>query len=89
MPNSENILPIEKNKLSPDHEIDATGLTCPLPLLKMKQALNAAKAGEIILVKATDPGSQRDFKAYIQMTKHQMTTEVIDNKEFVYIITKH
>ncbi|WP_444994168.1 sulfurtransferase TusA family protein [Aliikangiella sp. IMCC44359] len=88
MPNSENILPIEKNKLSPDHEVDATGLSCPLPLLKMKQVLNVAKVGEVILVKATDPGSQRDFKAYIQMTKHQMIAEVI-NKEFVYIITKH
>ena len=88
MPNSENILSTEKNKLLPDHEIDATGLTCPLPLLKMKQALNKASVGDIVLVRATDPASQRDFSAYIQMTNHQMEFKRVGN-EFVYTIIKH
>lgn len=67
--------------------IDVTGYRCPMPLLKMKQALNSVEIGDTILVKVSDPGSQRDFQAFIQMTPHQMVTEVDDNL-FLYWITK-
>lgn len=68
-------------------EVDATNISCPLPLLKMKQALNQAKFGETIYVKVTDPVSERDFKSYIQMTNHQLEMET-DGKLFKYWITK-
>ncbi|MFT5720330.1 MAG: tRNA 2-thiouridine synthesizing protein A [Motiliproteus sp.] len=44
--------------------VDARGLSCPLPLLKAKQALNRLQPGEVLQVLATDAGSVRDFKAF-------------------------
>ena len=52
--------------------LDVTGLRCPLPLLKAKKALTELKAGELLKVSATDPGSQRDFQAYMEHSNHSM-----------------
>lgn len=55
-----------------DHELDVTGLRCPMPLLKAKLALNALAAGQILKVRATDPGSERDFHSFVQQSRHQI-----------------
>jgi len=52
--------------------LDVTGLRCPLPLLKAKKALTELNAGEMLKVSATDPGSQRDFQAYMDHSSHTM-----------------
>lgn len=77
----------EKNLKSWDHEVDATNLRCPMPLLKMKQALNKAKVGEIILVKVTDSASLRDFTTFIEMTEHKLELKKEDHL-ILYWITK-
>ena len=51
-------------------EIDARGLSCPLPLLKAKQGLNGLNAGESLLVLATDGGSVRDFHSFVKLSEH-------------------
>jgi tRNA 2-thiouridine synthesizing protein A len=71
-----------------DYEIDATELNCPMPLLKMKQALNSANVGEVVMIKVTDSASQRDFNAFIEMTEHELEME-IQSGLFLYWITKH
>lgn len=45
-------------------ELDTSGLNCPLPLLKAKQALNKMQSGEQLTVIATDAGSWRDFEVF-------------------------
>src|SRR5687768_1203526 len=45
-----------------DAELDASGLNCPLPLLKAKLELNRLASGAVLKVTATDAGSQRDFR---------------------------
>lgn len=67
--------------------VDAVGMSCPLPLLKMKQALNKAKVDEVVHVKATDSGSKRDFSAYIKMTNHELVSKEVDGT-YLYWITK-
>ena len=42
-----------------DAELDASGLNCPLPLLKAKMELNRLGSGAVLKVVATDAGSQR------------------------------
>jgi tRNA 2-thiouridine synthesizing protein A len=39
-------------------ELDARGLTCPLPILKAKKALSDMQSGEVLKVLATDPQAQ-------------------------------
>lgn len=52
--------------------VDASGLSCPLPLLKAKQALNRLQPGEVLKVLATDAGSVRDFKAFTDQSGDQL-----------------
>jgi len=47
-----------------DIDLDLSGLTCPMPLLKTRQALNRMESGKVIKVTATDPASERDFQAF-------------------------
>lgn len=52
----------------PDSTLDATGLLCPLPVLKARRALKAVPAGGILEVLATDPGATKDFEHFCQTT---------------------
>ena len=44
----------------PDHRIDATGLRCPLPVLKLEAALRSLPPGARILLRTDDPISKID-----------------------------
>jgi tRNA 2-thiouridine synthesizing protein A len=48
----------------PQKKIDATGLSCPLPLLRTKKALASMEIGEILEILSSDPGSQKDIPKY-------------------------
>ncbi|HEY3697750.1 MAG TPA: sulfurtransferase TusA family protein [Spongiibacteraceae bacterium] len=69
-------------------ELDTCGLDCPLPLLKAKQALNAMNSGEQLRVRATDPGSQRDFRVFAEQSGHQLLESSADNGIFSYLLQK-
>ena len=51
-----------------DKTLDATGLNCPLPILKAKKALSELPKGGTLEVLATDPGSVADFDAFCKAT---------------------
>ena len=55
-----------------DQTLDATGLNCPLPILRTRKALNDVTAGGTLEVLATDPGSVADFRAFCRMTGHDL-----------------
>ena len=52
----------------PDSTLDATGLLCPLPVLKARRALKSVPAGGILEVLATDPGATKDVEHFCQTT---------------------
>lgn len=55
--------------------IDACGLSCPGPILKMRQAVEAAPAGAIIDISATDPGFPRDAEAWCRSTGNRFLSQ--------------
>lgn len=72
--------------------LDATGLTCPMPLLKAKKALNELTVGERLRVVATDPGSVRDFQVFAEQSGHLLlesrTEAGADGERFAYLLEK-
>jgi tRNA 2-thiouridine synthesizing protein A len=52
--------------------LDATGLLCPLPVLKARKALKGMAAGEVLEVLATDPGAVKDFVAFCRTTGYEL-----------------
>ena len=69
-----------------DRTLDASGLRCPMPLLKTKLELNAMAAGERLEVIATDSGSARDIPAYIKLSAHELLSNKEDNGEYRFVI---
>lgn len=55
-----------------DQELDATGLNCPMPILKAKKTLATMNSGEVLHVVATDPGSVQDFDSFSKQTGHEL-----------------
>lgn len=51
-----------------DQTLDATGLNCPLPILKTKKALQKMESGEVLEVLSTDAGSIKDIEAFCKQT---------------------
>ena len=65
-----------------DAELDASGLNCPLPLLKAKMELNRLASGAVLKVTATDAGSQRDFRTFAKLAGHVLLHE--EDAEGIY-----
>lgn len=71
-----------------DAELDASGLNCPLPLLKAKLELNRLASGQVLKVTATDAGSQRDFRAFARLAGHELLHEDAVDGVFRYWLRK-
>ena len=52
--------------------LDATGLLCPLPVLKARRALKPLGPGAVLEVLATDPGALKDFEHFCRTTGCEM-----------------
>ena len=69
-------------------ELDASGLNCPLPVLKAQKALKDMAAGEVLKVIASDPGSVEDFEAFCQTTGHKLLESEAEDGIFTFVIKK-
>ena len=65
--------------------VDATGLKCPLPVLKARKAMKALDKGAQIRVWSTDPASPLDFRHFCQSKGHKLISveERTDDIEFL------
>ena len=68
-------------------EVDARNMACPMPLLKLKQALNKVEKGDTVFLMATDPSSKRDFFSFAKLANHSVELKQIE-QEFHYRVTK-
>ena len=53
-------------------DVDATGLTCPQPVLELAGALSSAAAGDLILLTATDPAARVDVPVWCRVQRHRL-----------------
>ncbi len=71
-----------------DKELDASGLNCPLPILRAKKNLNGMEGGQILRIIATDPGSVKDFEAFCNQTGNELLESGEEGGKFVFRIKK-
>lgn len=72
-----------------DKEFDASGLSCPLPILKTKKALAEMASGEVLKVIATDSGAVKDMQAFADQTGNPLlATEEASGKYIFYMKKK-
>lgn len=71
-----------------DQELDASGLNCPLPILRAKKTLAGMDAGQILHIIATDPGSVKDFEAFSKQTGNELQESREEGGKFYFLIKK-
>ena len=71
-----------------DKELDARGLSCPLPILKTKKALSDLASGQVLKVVSTDPGSIKDMQAFSNQTGNPLVSQSEQGKEYVFFLRK-
>lgn len=69
-------------------EYDATGLLCPLPVLRANRKLRELPVGGVLTVRATDPAAEQDFPAYCRQTGHELVETSRDGDVLVFVIRK-
>ena len=55
-----------------DSLLDATGLKCPLPVLRARKAMKSLAPGDVLDVRATDPDAPKDFEAFCETAGHRL-----------------
>ena len=68
--------------------VDACGLQCPGPILKMKKTMDGLASGERVEITATDPGFPRDAAAWCSSTGNQLISKEASGGKSVVIIEK-
>ncbi len=71
-----------------DQELDASGLNCPLPILRAKKSLGAMSGGQVLHIIATDPGAIKDFEAFSKQTGNELMESREDGGKFYFLIKK-
>ena len=71
-----------------DRELDASGLNCPLPILRAKKSLNGMTRGQVLKVISTDQGSLKDFEAFCKQTNNPLLSSAEQGGKFIFLVKK-
>ena len=66
--------------------LDARGLLCPLPVIRVQDRIKKLAAGEVLEVSATDPGTMHDIPAWCRVHGHQVLEAAKRGNEFRFRI---
>nr|WP_096672406.1 sulfurtransferase TusA family protein [Polynucleobacter meluiroseus] len=69
-------------------EVDAIGMTCPLPILRTKKALSTMQSGEILKIKATDAGAAHDFPAFAKQTGNELLSSSTEGNVLIFFMKR-
>jgi tRNA 2-thiouridine synthesizing protein A len=69
-------------------QVDARGLSCPMPIVKTAQAMKAIPSGSLLEVLATDPGSVKDFEAWSRTTGNELVERSVDGAVYRFVLRR-
>ena len=73
---------------SADKILDAKGLSCPMPILKTKKAVDGMQVGQVLKMISTDPGSVSDMNAWTAKTGHELLAHEQQSGKHVFYVKK-
>lgn len=68
--------------------LDAKGLSCPMPIVRTKKAIDQLESGEVLQVLTTDKGSKTDIAAWSESTGHKLLDVREEDGVFTFLIEK-
>ena len=71
-----------------DLVVDARGLQCPMPVIKVSQAMNQVDSGQTVELIASDRGALSDIPAWSKDMGHPLKEQFEENDEYHFIVEK-
>jgi TusA-related sulfurtransferase len=78
----------EAKLVNPDRQIDCTGLFCPMPIVKTREAMSQMTAGQILEMLSDDPASDPDMRSWAQNTGHELLAVTRSGAVYRFVIRK-
>ena len=71
-----------------DKVVDATGLACPMPIVRAKKAIDELRSGQVLEVHATDKGSLKDIPSWAKTAGHEVIHQEEEQGTYKFWIRK-
>ncbi|ANB59763.1 sulfurtransferase TusA family protein [Anoxybacteroides amylolyticum] len=68
--------------------VDAKGVSCPMPLVKTKKAIDELASGQVLEVQTTDKGAKNDLAAWAKVSGHKLVEMKEENGVLTFWIEK-
>ncbi len=74
--------------VTPDSQLDATGLYCPMPIIMLSKEMKKMEAGQVLAIKADDEGIQADLPAWCKTTGNELLGLTQSGSVFTGLVRK-
>jgi tRNA 2-thiouridine synthesizing protein A len=74
--------------ITPHSVLDCSGMSCPMPILKTRKAIDGLATGQVLKVLATDPGSVPDIEAFARKTGHTLLDKEQQEGKYIFYLRK-
>jgi len=71
-----------------DETLDAKGLMCPMPIVKLAKKIKEMQVGKVLELIADDPGAKEDVPAWCSRTGNELVEMKQEGKVFYFYIKK-
>ncbi|MBT5344696.1 MAG: sulfurtransferase TusA family protein [Acidiferrobacteraceae bacterium] len=68
------------------YQLDATGLLCPLPVIRTQDRVATLRQGDVLSVHCTDPGALLDIPAWCRIHGHELLSTQENEEEVIICI---
>lgn len=75
-------------KISHQHLLDTQGLYCPEPVMMLHSKIAEMNSGEVVLIIATDPATERDVPKFCQFLGHILSFCEKNDEQYRYFVQK-
>jgi len=76
------------SEMKPDLTLDLKGLLCPMPVVKLAQAIKNVPVGGIIEATATDPGVLADIPAWAKTSGNELLEMTRQEKVIRFVVRR-
>jgi tRNA 2-thiouridine synthesizing protein A len=74
--------------VNPDRQIDCTGLFCPMPIVKTREAIAQMVTGEVLEMLSDDPASDADMRSWARNTGHDLLEVTRSGAVYRFVLRK-
>jgi tRNA 2-thiouridine synthesizing protein A len=75
-------------EIKEDKLVDASGLSCPMPVVKAAKEMRGLQPGQILKIVATDRGSLADIPAWAEDTGNELLDTQTEGGRYVFLVRK-